>query len=187
MITNEKTEDEKGRQIRPILGNTEKDGSGTWYHLVVDTEGKLKISEPNVEKSITFSGATPNAIGDFDGTGNPATVFTVTGTVKLTIIAVCTTNLAFNANATIALGTAAAPTSIITTTDLTVSALAAQEIWHDATPDAEIELLSVAKECIVTDGNDIVLTVGVANVNTGVIRFNCEWKPVSSDGLVVAA
>ncbi|MFA5377150.1 MAG: hypothetical protein WC455_15470 [Dehalococcoidia bacterium] len=140
-----------------------------------------------VTKSVTFAGATGNAIGDHDGTGDPATLFTVTGDVIVKIIAVCTTDLTFAANATIEVGTAAATGAIIATTDLTTQALAAREIWHDATPDAEIEALSVSKDFIVTDGNDIVLTVGVANVNTGVIVFYCYWTPLSTTGLVVAA
>jgi hypothetical protein len=137
-------------------------------------------------KSVTFAGATTNGIGDFDGNGDPATLFTVTGDVIVKIIAVCTTNIAHAANATIEVGIGGG-SEIIATTDLTVEGLAAREIWHDATPDAEIEALSVMKEYIITDGNDITLDCGVANVNTGVIAFYCLWLPLSSDGLVVAA
>ena len=43
------------------------------------------------------------------------------------------------------------------------------------------------KEFIITDGNDIQLTCGIANTNTGVIAFYCFWTPLSSDGNVVAA
>ena len=35
------TEDDKSRQIKPVLFNTEKDGSGTWYFAVVTPDGKL--------------------------------------------------------------------------------------------------------------------------------------------------
>ncbi|MBW2672495.1 MAG: hypothetical protein JRD89_03645 [Deltaproteobacteria bacterium] len=138
-------------------------------------------------KTITFDGGTENAIGDHDGTGNPATVFTVTGQVIVRVIAVCTTNLTFDANATIELGIAGSTAGIIAQTDLTVEALTAKEIWHDATPDSEIEAIGVLKEFIITDGNDIILTVGTANVTGGVIEFTCYWTPVSSDGNVVAA
>ena len=140
-----------------------------------------------VRKSITFAGAIPNAIGDFDGTGNPADIFIVTGQVIIRIVAVCTTNLGFDANATIAVGIAGAVSTIIAVTDLTVQALIAKEIWHDATPDAEIEAMSVMKDFIITDGNDIILTCGVANTNTGVIEFYCLYTALSSDGAVVAA
>ena len=40
-------------------------------------------------KTITFAGGTTNGIGDFDGTGNPATVFTVTGAVMAVVWGVC--------------------------------------------------------------------------------------------------
>jgi len=145
------------------------------------------ISWEAVTKTITFDGGTTNAIGDHDGTGDPATVFTVTGDVEVKIIAICTTNLVFAANATIELGIAGSTAAIIAQTDLTVEGLAAREIWHDATPDSEIEASSVAKEMIITDGNDVILTVGTANVTAGVISFECRWRPISSNGLVVAA
>jgi len=140
-----------------------------------------------VRKSITFDGATLNAIGDFDGTGNPADIFTVTGQVIARVVAVCTTSLTFDANATIEVGITASPSGIIATTDLTVEALAAKEIWHDATPDSELEAMSTMRDYIVTDGNDIILTCGVANTNTGVIEFYCLYTALSSDGAVTAA
>ena len=136
-------------------------------------------------KSITFDGGTLNAIGDEDGTWD-GVVFTVTGDVIVRIIAVCTTDLTFDADATIELGIGGG-LEIITTTDLTVAALTAKEIWHDATPDKEIELLSVIKEFIITDGNDITLDCDVANVTGGVIAFTCFYTPISADGAVVAA
>lgn len=138
-------------------------------------------------KSITFAGGTPNAIGDHDGTGDPASVFTVTGDVVVRIAAVCSTNLTFDANATIELGIAGSTAAIIAQTDLTVEGMIAQEIWHDATPDSEIEALSVIKEFIISGGNDVILTVGTANVTAGVIDFSCFWTPLSSTGSVVAA
>lgn len=137
-------------------------------------------------KSITFDGATPDGIGEISGSGDPTNLFTVTGIVIVKIIAVCTTNLTFDANATIEVGIGGG-SEIIATTDLTVQAMTAKEIWHDATPDAEIEALSVIKEFIITDGNDIQLDADVADTKTGVIEFYCFWTPVSSDGNVVAA
>ncbi len=138
-------------------------------------------------KTLTFAGGTPNAVGDHDGSGDPATLFTVTGDVVVKLIAVCTTDLTFGANATIEVGTAGSTASIIAQTNLTTQALAAREIWHDATPDAEIEAVSVFKEMFITDGNDIVLTVGTDNVTAGVIVFYLYWYPVSTTGMVVAA
>lgn len=40
---NEKTEDGFGRQIKPVLFNTAKDGSGTWYFSLLDSDGHLQV------------------------------------------------------------------------------------------------------------------------------------------------
>ena len=151
-----------------------------------DTYGAFGgLAARRVSKTLTFAGGTPDAIGDHDGTGDPTTLFTVTGDVVVKILAVCTTNLAFDADAAIEIGINGG-SEIITTSDQTVSALIAQEIWHDATPDAEIEAFTVLKEYIITDGanNPIQLDTTTANVNTGVIEFYAFWVPLSTDGNV---
>jgi len=135
------------------------------------------------EKIVTFAGATPNAAGDFDGTGNPVSLFTVTGTVELSIIAVCTTSLTIDGGATVEVGTAITTAGLIAQT--AGDAIDINEIWHDASPDASVELTSVITRKIVSD--DVILTVATANVNTGVIKFIVKWAPISSDGNVVAA
>jgi len=136
------------------------------------------------EKAITFAGGTTNAIGDHDGTGNPFDIFTVTGDVKVKVVAVCTTTLV-GASSTLEVGTSGGTAVIIaqtTGTDIDVG-----EIWHDATPDADIELSSVAKEYIVANGKDVIGTVGTANITAGVIRFTVMWKAVSRNGDLIAA
>jgi len=45
-------------------------------------------------KTMTFDGATENDPGDEDGTGNPADLFIVSGTVLMRILAICNTDLA---------------------------------------------------------------------------------------------
>ena len=90
-----------------------------------------------VEKSITFDGGTTNDIGDFNGTGNTGNLFTVTGRVALTILAVCTTSLV-GASATVEVGTALSTAGLIAQT--TGTNIDVNEIWHDATPDASVEL-----------------------------------------------
>ena len=134
------------------------------------------------EKSMTFAGGTTNDPGDFDGTGNPATLFTVTGVVKMQLFAVCSTGLA-GATATISIGTTVTTAGLIAQT--TATNLAANEIWHDATPDASVELSTVASEKIVSQ--NVIQTVGTANITAGVVKYYCLWKPVSSNGNVVAA
>lgn len=149
------------------------------------TRGQIAESQagfgPVVEKVMTFAGGTTNDPGDYDGTGNPATLFTVTGTVLAKVFAVVETDLA-GASATVAVGTAKNATGLITTT--TATDLDVDEIWHDAIPDASVELSSVATEKIINQ--NIIQTVATANITSGVIRYFCIWKPISIDGNVTA-
>lgn len=135
------------------------------------------------EKEITFNGGTENAIGDFDGTGNPFTIFSVTGNVKVKVSAICTTNLA-GASATLEVGVTGSTASLIAQT--TATDIDANEIWHDATPDSPVEASSVITEKIIANGLDIIGTVATANITAGVIKFVCLWKPITSDGAVSA-
>ena len=50
---NEKTEDGLGRQIKPVLFNTAKDGSGTWYFTIVDADGHLQVDTLNLMPTTT--------------------------------------------------------------------------------------------------------------------------------------
>lgn len=134
------------------------------------------------EKVMTFAGGTTNDPGDHDGTGDPATLFTVTGTVLMKIFALCETTLA-GATATIEVGTAINTAGLIAQT--TATNIAINEIWHDATPDASVEASTVVTERIVNQ--NVIQTVGTANITSGVIRYIAVWKPISLDGDVSAA
>ena len=148
-------------------------------HQIVDPTWAL-----TAEKAITFAGGTTNAIGDHDGTQDPFTIFTVTGTVKVRIFAVVETTLV--GAATLEVGMVGATAALLAQlADATV--LAAGEIWHDGTPDAFVELATVAPEKIVANSKNIIGTVGTANITAGKLRFICAWYPLSADGKVVAA
>lgn len=147
--------------------------------LVIDPNYAL-----SVEKVITFAGGTTNATGDHDGTGDPFSIFTVTGTVKMRIVGIVETTLV--GAATLEVGVAGATAALIAQV-ADASGLAAGEIYHDNTPDAFLELTSVMPEKIVAGGKDVIGTVGTANITAGVIRFLCFWYPLSADGKVEAA
>ncbi len=133
-------------------------------------------------KTVTFAGGTTNAPGDHDGTGDPITLFTVTGACLVRILARCTTSLE-GATATLRVGTALSDAGLIAST--TATDIDANEIWHDATPDASVELSTVLTQKIVSQ--DIIATVGTANITAGVIEFVCYWFPLTPDSKVVAA
>lgn len=133
-------------------------------------------------KTVTFAGGTTNGVGDFDGTGNPVNLFTVTGSCLVRVLARCTTSLE-GASATLRVGTALSDAGLIAST--TATDIDANEIWHDATPDASVELSSVLTQKIVSQ--DIIATVGTANITAGVIEFTCMWLPLTPDSKVTAA
>lgn len=135
----------------------------------------------SVDKTVTFSNAT-NGNGDYDGTGNPQTLFTVTGTVLLRVLARCTTNLT-STSGTLEVGTALSTAGLIAQT--TASAIDANEIWHDATPDSSIEATTVLTQKIVSQ--NVIQTVATADVSAGVIVYTALWYPLSAGASVVAA
>jgi hypothetical protein len=111
-------------------------------------------------------------------------LFTVTGRVVVRIIPVCTVDVASAAAANIRLGTSSVDNAMIV--DTLATDLDAEEIWIDASPDSKVEPLSAIREYIVTNGDDIILTLD-AQVDSGAIEFACYWFPVSADGNVVPA
>ena len=133
------------------------------------------LLDNKIEKTITYVAGTTGATG-------ATTLATVTGVVALSIIGVCTTNLA-GATATIEVGTAASTAGLIAQT--TATDIDANEIWHDASPDSSIELTSVVLQKIVTD--DVIQTIATAAISAGVITYYILWSPISADGNVVVA
>ena len=136
------------------------------------------------KKTITFDGGTANAIGDHDGTGDPFTIFTVTGNVMVKVLAECTTDLV-GASATLEVGVTSDTAEIIAQT--TAADIVATELWHDASPDSSCETSSVIAEKIIVGGADIIGTVGTANITAGVIDFFCYWLTLEDNASVVAA
>jgi hypothetical protein len=146
---------------------------------VVDSRFALRA-----EKLITFAGGTTNAIGDHDGTGDPFTIFTVTGHVLVRVLAIVETDLA-GASATLEVGVTGDTANLIAQS--TATDIDASEIWHDATPDSADELSSVLAEKIIANGKDIIGTVGTANITSGAIRFMAYYYPLSEGASVVPA
>jgi len=133
-------------------------------------------------KTVTFVGGTANAIGDHDGTGDPATLFTVTGAVSVRVYGVASV-APVGDTATIEVGVAGDTAGLIaqsTATDLAIG-----DVWLDATPTTKVEAISGLAEKIIGDGLDIILTVGTANITAGVVTFYCLWTPIS-EGAEVA-
>jgi hypothetical protein len=95
------------------------------------------------------------------------------------LFGICTVNLA-GAAATLEVGTALTTAGLIAQT--TATDIDANEIWHDATPDASIELMSVATEKIVQQ--DVIETVGTADITSGNVKYICLWRPLTPNATV---
>lgn len=134
-----------------------------------------------VKKVMTFAGGTANDPGDYDGSGNPATLFTVTGDVLVRIFGVCSVNLV-GAGATVEIGIAGNTAALIAQT--VGENIDAGEIWVDNGP-ATVE--TVPSSLILAGGTDIIQTVATADVTAGVITYYCFFRPLSSGADVVAA
>jgi len=121
----------------------------------------------------------------FTNTGEDVNLFTVTGDVIVRMVAVCKTACESAAGCNILVS--ANGTALIASTDATT--LEAGDIWHDASPDAEVEALSDAmKERVITDGNDIIIDVQAEKqVDSGAITFYLWYVPLSANGAVAAA
>lgn len=133
-------------------------------------------------KSITFAGGTSNAIGDKDGTLATFPIFTVTGDVLVWVAGMVKTTLV--GAGTLEVGVPNQTAGLIAqVADATT--LAINEFWHDAT--------SILAEAFtpqihgIGGGLDINGVVATADITAGAIDFYCHWRPLSADGLVVAA
>lgn len=127
-----------------------------------------------------FVGTSGNR-GDVDTAAKTTTLFTVTGLVVVRLFAHVTTLLT-GASATLEVGTALNTAGLIAQT--TATDIDANELWHDTSPDASVELVTVAPEKVV--GQNIIETVGTADITAGVIVYYLAWTPVSPTSLVVS-
>lgn len=112
-------------------------------------------------------------------------IYTLTGDVLVSIFGVCRQTL-LGATATIEVGVAGDNDVIIPVT--TATNLTNYEIWYDASPTATVEAYEMAANTIVvSNGRNIELYIGTADLTQGSIDFYCFWSPLASDGNVVAA
>ena len=134
-----------------------------------------------VSKSITFAGGTLNDPGDFDGTGTPWTLWTVTGNVLLAIIGVCSTTLT-GAAGTLAVGVSGSTnrfipvttgTTIVAGRTVDITGLVAAGTAPNTTPNQAA-----------TNGQVIIGSTGTADLTAGVITFYCFYRPLSAGASV---
>ena len=112
--------------------------------------------------------------------------FTVTGTVYCQVVGVCVDTLTSGGAATIEVGIAGNTAALIAQT--TATDLDQYETWQDATPEANPGAVTLELATFqITNGADIIFTIGAADLTAGSINFLARWFPVSANGLVIAA
>ena len=133
-------------------------------------------------KSITYAAGTT-------GLGGAATpLFTVTGEIVIVrLVPFCVTSLDES------VGTPSLELGVVGNTDIllgatTATAIDSGKFWLDTTP-AEVGAVPIdgALIDIAVTANIQCLVGGSNNISAGVIRYDLSWRPLSSDGLVVAA
>lgn len=145
----------------------------------------LNVFNKEIARPGPFAGATTDARGDTAGTGNPKTIFTVTGDVLVRVFGVCTVDLA-GATGTVSVGVTGNTAALIaleTATEIDVGG-----IYVSATQVlGAVALSSVTGPFVVVNGLDIIETVATADITSGNIYYVCLWTPLSEDGKVQAA
>lgn len=118
------------------------------------------------------------------GTQGAYTLFGVTGTVLVQVFGVCSTLFNSGGAATIEVGIAGNTAAIIAQT--TATDLDQYETWQDAGPEANPGNVATAMGAyfVVTNGADIIMTIGTADLTAGVADFYARWIPLSTDGWV---
>jgi len=119
------------------------------------------------------------------------TIFTVTGDVLLKVVpAVCKDSVVGGVapTSTIELGVAG-NTAVFIAQIADADDLLVNELWNDATPTTTVEQLDLegANVFVVSNGQDVIFTVGDADLTAGDIDFYCLWRPLSAGATVVAA
>lgn len=156
-----------------------RDGQGTPFNALDTYE--IEVCSPGA-----FTGGSANTRGDHDGTNDPTTLFNVTGDVAVRLYAVCTTTLV--GAATIEVGLTG-NTALLLAQVADATNIAAQDIWIDNSP-AEVRgvaLSSVPGPFLIVNGQDIIETIGTANITAGALYYVCMWRPITPGSSVKSA
>jgi len=142
--------------------------------------GMVHYNNPNyLAVTIDLTSATFNTVATHE-------LFTVTGLVRMRVIAeVTTTGDDTSGNtSTIQLGTEDATNDWIAATE--VDDLTVGEIWADATPTETNGNYSSLVFDKVVNGVDVGYEIAGEAATDGVIVFHCVWEPLNATGAVVA-
>jgi len=130
-------------------------------------------------KTVTLDGTAGN------GAVGTVAVFTVVGQVLIeTLTPFCTEDLLSAGAGTMTLGIPLNPQLFIALT--TATNLDNNEWWFSGTPTSGGAAVTAALKQIAITGS-INITVATGDITDGTIRFEVAWRPLSSNGDLVAA
>lgn len=118
----------------------------------------------------TFAALTTGAVGAH-------TLGTVTGLIAIRVVGVVVSDV--SGAGTIECGVAGNTAALLA--QVAGTALDAGEIWHDATPDAKIENVSVLSTKMITT-DTLLLTIATDTLTGGSVDLTILWAPISEDG-----
>lgn len=137
------------------------------------------VGAVGVRKTITFTGAAGL------GASGAVPLFTITGSVIVEkIVGICSVDLVSAGGGSLALGVTGSTSLFIGAT--TATTIDVGEIWASTTPTAAGIALPAALKDIAINA-DIIGTVSAADVTAGAITIVVYYRPLSSDGALVAA
>ena len=118
-----------------------------------------------------------------------AAVFTVTGNVMARAVGAvgATAITSTSGTTTLSLGTTADADALLPATTVDNSDFEIGDAWTDNNPEDDASALSTTGWVVISNGADIVLTRSVDDLTAGELDLYVEWRPLSSDGAVVAA
>jgi len=133
-----------------------------------------------------FTGGTEDTRGDHNGALDPTTLFTVTGDILVRMFGVVTTTLV--GAGTIEVGVTENTVEILAQVADTTS-MATGDIWVDATVDdvRAGAFADVIATRLITNGSDIIETIGAANITEGRLYYIALWKPLTPGSKLVSA
>jgi len=138
----------------------------------------------HARKSITFDGSAGGG-----ASGTPVDVFTITGRVLVASLTIyCSADLTTSGAAIIGCGTATYVQGIVPNT--TATTIDTPLYWNSNSPDTLIleaitQTLGVPGGMVLSE--DVILTIGTANVTGGTLIFDIWYQPITDDGALVAA
>lgn len=127
-----------------------------------------------------YTGATANTHGDHDGTADPYTIFSVSGTVAIQDFfgVVKTAVVSASDTGTLEVGTAGNTAKLLAQTTAGSGTMAAGDVLTDAGSEAGVDVNAFSGGKHYVYNLPIIETLATNNFNSGQIDWYCVWAPM---------